>query len=133
MLSEFVDYASRHCLMLCPENLAARQESFSDYFNKIPDLKMTMDIGHGQLLSKKNTSFGFMEHVFERIEHVHVHDNMGGTGVQDDLHLPLGEGIVDYPTIFTILKKKGYQSTITMEVKPAAMAKTRQAIVQYIQ
>jgi sugar phosphate isomerase/epimerase len=132
LLTEMVDHATRHRLVLCLENLTSRQDSFSDYFEQIPNLRMTMDIGHGQLLSKENTAFGFMEHVFDRIAHVHVHDNLGGTGVKDDLHLPLGEGIVDYPKIFTILKNKGYDSTITMEVKPAAMAKTHLAIAEYI-
>ena len=132
MLGELVEHAIENGIILCLENLTARQESFRDYFKKIPELKMTMDIGHGQLLSKENTSFGFMEHVFDKIEHLHVHDNLGGTTVKDDLHLPLGEGIVDYPKIFSILKSKGYNSTITMEVKPAAMAKTHMAIAEYI-
>ena len=132
MLAELVAHAAENGIMLCLENLTARQESFKDYFKKIPELRMTMDIGHGQLLSKENTSFGFMEHVFDKIKHLHVHDNLGGTTVKDDLHLPLGEGIVDYPRIFSILKNKGYNSTITMEVKPAAMAKTHMAIVEYI-
>lgn len=132
MLADLVAHAKEHEMMLCLENLTSRQESFKDYFAYIPDLRMTMDIGHGQLLSRENTSFGFMEHVFDKIEHLHVHDNLGGTTVKDDLHLPLGEGIVDYPKIFSILKQKGYKSTITMEVKPSAMAKTRQAIVEYI-
>jgi sugar phosphate isomerase/epimerase len=52
--------------------------------------------------------------------------------VKDDLHLPLGEGIVDYPGIFTLLKRKAYTSTITMEVKPPAMIKTRDEIMKYM-
>lgn len=132
MLAELVEQARQMNMILCLENLTSRQESFQDYFRQIPDLRMTMDIGHGQLLSRENTSFGFMEHVFDKIEHLHVHDNLGGTTVHDDLHLPLGDGVVDYPRIFTILKQKGYRSTITMEVKPEAMAQTYQAIVSYI-
>ncbi len=132
MLSELVECAEQNNLTLCLENLTAKQESFAEYFKRIPGLKMTMDIGHGQLLSKENTSFGFMEHLFDKIGHVHVHDNLGGTGVQDDLHLPLGDGVVDYPRILSILKNKGYTSTITMEVKPADMPKTHTAIQKYI-
>ncbi len=132
MLAELADYATENNIVLCLENLTARQDSFTRFFERIPNLRMTMDIGHGQLLSRENTSFGFMEHHFDKIAHVHVHDNHGGTGVEDDLHLPLGEGIVDYPAILTILQQKNYQSTITMEVKPADMAKTRTAIEQYI-
>ncbi|MBU3917343.1 sugar phosphate isomerase/epimerase [bacterium] len=132
MLTELADYAGQNNVVLCLENLTSNQESFSRYFKLIPSLRMTMDIGHGQLLSKENTCFGFMEHLFDKIAHVHVHDNLGGTGVKDDLHLALGEGIVDYPGIFSILKKKGYDSTMTMEVKPPDMGRTQKAIEKYI-
>jgi len=91
-----------------------------------------MDIGHGELLSSENTSFGFMEHLFPKIEHIHVHDNYGGTSVKDDLHLPLGEGIVDYPKILGILKEKGYNSTITLEVQPPDMTRSRDEVERYI-
>jgi sugar phosphate isomerase/epimerase len=87
-----------------------------------------MDIGHAQLLSQQNTSFLFIEDHFSRIAHLHVHDNRGGTSVKDDLHLPLGEGIVDYQAIIASLINRGYDSTITMEVKSKDMPRTRQAL-----
>ena len=128
LLKDMVAYAGQRDTVLCIENLTERYDSFMKAFDAIEDLRMTLDIGHAQLLASENTSFKFIEHVFERIEHVHVHDNLGGTGVKDDLHLALGEGIVDYPAILTRLMEKGYDSTITMEVKPPDMKKTRQAI-----
>jgi sugar phosphate isomerase/epimerase len=60
---------------------------------------------------------------------VHVHDNRGGKSPKDDIHLPLGDGIVEYRRILTLLTEKGYESTMTMEVKPADMAKTKNAIL----
>lgn len=132
MLAEMVSHATSHAIVLCLENLSARHDSFAIYFDAIPDLRMTLDIGHGQLLSKNNTAFGFIEHVFPKIVHVHVHDNLGGNSPRDDLHLALGDGKVDYPLILTILKEKGYDSTITMEVKPEDMARTRVEVMKYI-
>jgi len=132
MLAELVDYAKSYQLVLCLENLTSRHDSFSTFFEAIPDLRMTMDIGHGELLSEENTAYGFMDHVFSKIAHVHVHDNLGGNGVKDDLHLPLGDGIVDYPRILSILNDKGYQSTITMEVKPEDMPRTQKEVEAYI-
>jgi sugar phosphate isomerase/epimerase len=132
MLSELVEHAAELEVLLCLENLTARHESFITFFERIPGLRMTMDIGHGELLSKHNTAFGFMQHVFSRIAHVHVHDNLGGTSVKDDLHLALGDGIVDYPGILTILREKGYDSTITLEVKPNDMPRTQMAVRRYI-
>ena len=132
LLSDLVSYAMDKDVVICIENLTERYDSFTAAFDAIPDLKMTMDIGHGELLSSRNTSFGFAEHVFDRIEHVHVHDNNGGKGVQDDLHLALGDGKVDYPAILSILKKKDYNSTITMEVKPADMPRTKKNVENFI-
>lgn len=132
MLADLADHAEAVNLQLCLENLTERHESFARCFAAIPRLKMTMDIGHGQLLGKENAAFGFMDHVFEKIGHIHVHDNLGGTGVKDDLHLPLGQGIVAYPKILSVLVEKGYHSTITMEVKPDQMAGTQKFMGPYI-
>ena len=132
MLADLVAYATKQDMVLCLENLTARHDTFGQIFEAVPGLMMTMDIGHGELLSDVNTSFGFMEHLLERIKHVHVHDNKGGTGVKDDLHLPLGEGVVDYPKILTLLKEKGYESTITLEVKPKDIQKTMKEVKAYI-
>jgi len=132
LLSEMVAHASQKGITLCIENLTEQHESFSLAFEAIADLRMTLDIGHGELLSKENTSFNFIRHLFPNIAHVHTHDNHGGKGVEDDLHLPLGQGRVDYPRILTMLKDKGYSGTVTMEVKPPDMAGTKAAIEQYL-
>ena len=128
LLSRIVDYGNEYGIIVCIENLSERAESFGSAFEAIPDLRMTLDIGHAQLLAKQNTSFRFIEDHFSRIAHLHVHDNRGGTSVKNDLHLPLGEGIVDYTAIITSLIKKGYDSTITMEVKPGDMSRTRKSL-----
>jgi sugar phosphate isomerase/epimerase len=132
MIAEMVEAARLHNVVLCLENLSEPFNDFIPAFARVPDLRMTLDIGHAQLMTAENTSFGFIDHCFDRIAHLHVHDNRGGMSVKDDLHLPLGEGIVDYPAIFTLLKDKGYASTITMEVKPAVMAQTRESILKYL-
>ena len=128
LLSRIVDDGRQYGITVCIENLSERSESFQPAFDAIPDLRMTLDIGHAQLLSKENTSFRFIEDSFSRIAHLHVHDNRGGKNVKDDLHLALGEGIIDYPSILKSIIDKGYDSTITMEVKPGDMSRTRQAL-----
>lgn len=131
LLGEMADCAGEYGVVLCIENLTERVESLRRAFDAVPALRMTLDIGHAQLLSRVNTSFGFIREAFDRIDHVHVHDNRGGTSVKDDLHLALGEGIVDYPGIFGELKRKGYHSTITMEVSPSDMGKTHDILNTY--
>jgi len=128
ILSRIVEYGAEYGITVCIENLSERPDSFAPAFEAIPGLRMTLDIGHAQLLAKQNTSFGFIENYFPRIAHIHAHDNNGGTSVKDDLHLPLGEGSVDYKAIFKSLIEKGYDSTITMEVKPKDMLRTKQTL-----
>ena len=132
LLSELVDVAGHRGITLCLENLTEQYESFAAAFDSIPDLRMTLDIGHAELLSSENTSFNFIRHLFDKIEHVHVHDNHGGKTVKDDLHLPLGEGRVDYPKILSMLSEKGYRHTVTMELKPEEMPGTKRKIEQYL-
>jgi sugar phosphate isomerase/epimerase len=132
LLSEMVAAARDEGITLCIENLTEQYESFAAACDAIPDLRMTLDIGHAELLSSENTSFNFIRHLFEKIEHLHVHDNHGGKSVKDDLHLPLGEGKVDYPRIFSMLKEKGYRNTITMELKPAEMPPTKLLIDKHL-
>ena len=133
LLSEMVGAAGRRGVVLCLENLSEHYGNFSEAFEAIPELRMTLDIGHGQLLARKNTSFEFIDNCLPRIAHLHVHDNHGGNSVKDDIHLPLGEGIVDYPKIFALLRRKGYKATISMEVTPAVMPEVRERILKYLE
>lgn len=133
VLSRIVDYGNASGITVCLENLSERSESFTPAFEAIPDLRMTLDIGHAQLLASRNTSFRFIEDHFSRIAHVHVHDNRGGTSVKDDLHLPLGEGNVDYKAILKSLIHRGYDSTMTMEVKIKEMLRTKQTLEDFFQ
>jgi sugar phosphate isomerase/epimerase len=132
MITEMVASAKDQGIVLCLENLSEPYQSFIPAFNRVPDLRMTLDIGHAQLLTEENTSFGFIQNCFDRISHIHVHDNHGGASHKDDLHLPLGQGIVDYPRIFSLLKEKGYATTVTMELKPFEMPETKDEILKYL-
>jgi len=49
---------------------------------------------------------------------VHIHDNFGGSSPHDDLHLPVGDGIVNFAAIFRALSVLGYDRTMTIELKP---------------
>lgn len=128
ILKRIVDDGNDFGITVCIENLSERADSFAPAFEAIPGLKMTLDIGHAQLLARQNTSFRFIEEHFPRIAHIHVHDNRGGTSVKDDLHLALGEGSVDYKAILKALISKHYDSTMTMEVKSKDMLKTKQIL-----
>lgn len=128
ILEEMALYAAQKGIRLCIENLSEQISDFSRAFDVIKTLGMTLDIGHGELLTKKNTAYDFSQHCFERIWHMHIHDNRGGSSPRDDLHLPLGDGTINFAPILHAFKKKGYDKTITLEVKPEHLRASRKVL-----
>ena len=104
------------------ENLSEHPKDIQPLLMGCPELGLTLDIGHGQILCPQNTSLDFLELWPERIFHVHAHDNRGGNRVEDDLHLPIGEGTIDFLSIFRALVRAGYQETVTLEVPHSHLA-----------
>ncbi len=128
ILKEMAAYASDRGIKLCMENLSERFSDFSVAFDSIDSLGMTLDVGHAELLSEKNTAYDFSSHCLEKISHMHIHDNRGGNSPRDDLHLPLGDGTIDFSSILNNLKKKGFDKTIALEIKPEYMLKGKEII-----
>jgi len=118
LLQELADYALSRRVQLCLENLSEQAADLSPAFDAAAALGMTLDIGHGQLLTGTNTAYDFADRYPERIRHVHAHDNRGGNSPQDDLHLPIGQGMIDFAAILGYLKSRGFDGTITLEVTP---------------
>jgi sugar phosphate isomerase/epimerase len=117
-LKRLIELAAGTGITICLENLSETATHLAAVLKTLPHLNLTVDIGHAQLLSKENTSYGFMERHPDRIKHIHVHDNRGGNSSDDDLHLPVGEGVVDFKRIFQQLNGIGYCGTMTLELRP---------------
>ena len=81
-----------------------------------PDLRFHLDVGHANLnlgLGGKNRTERLLEAFGGRLAHVHLSDNRGG---DQDLHLPLGAGAIDWKNVARLLKASGYDGTVTLEV-----------------
>lgn len=98
------------------ENTAEDAADMKDLLDTLPDVMLTVDIGHSELLSDKNKSLDFINAYPDRIGHVHIHDNVGGNTYYEDLHLPLGEGRIDFAPILKALKELPQEITITFEM-----------------
>jgi len=85
----------------------------SELMEGIPELALHLDIGHANLLVNVNTTDELLNAYGKRLQHVHLHDNKGGSS---DLHLPLGAGTVDTVHCIRSLQAIGYDGTITLEV-----------------
>ena len=113
---------------LCIENLSEHADHFAPAFRRLPGLGMTLDVGHGEILSQPNAAFDLIARFPDRIRHVHLHDNHGGSGVKDDLHLPVGAGRIDFAGILQKLRAAGYAGGFSFEVKPELARQSRDAI-----
>lgn len=82
-------------------------------FAAVPELGFHLDVGHANLETEHNLTVELASLFFNRLEHVHFSDNNGGSL---DLHLPLGVGKIDWKWIVHILKRVGYDGTITLEI-----------------
>ena len=123
ILKRIVGKAAEYEITVCIENLSEEASDLELSFHAIPSLMMTLDLGHGELLCEKNRSLGFIEKFPERIKHVHLHDNRGGNSHKDDLHLPPGEGLIDFKGLFEALRGIRYDRTVTLELKPHEIRK----------
>jgi sugar phosphate isomerase/epimerase len=88
-------------------------EQLDDLLSPLPDLGLHLDIGHANLLAPPGTVDRLLAAHGERLRHVHLHDNRGGSA---DLHLPLGAGNVDIMGALRALHRLGFDGTITLEV-----------------
>ncbi|MBI4964141.1 MAG: sugar phosphate isomerase/epimerase [Desulfomonile tiedjei] len=117
VLRELCDYGMARKVLICLENLSEDAEDLAAALTAVSGLGLTLDVGHGQLLAETNTSFRIIDELLPFIKHVHLHDNKGGLGVADDLHLAIGDGVVDFAGILGALVAKGFDGTMTLEVK----------------
>jgi sugar phosphate isomerase/epimerase len=128
VLKLWSEHAAKRGVTFCIENLSEHAHHFEKAFQSIPELSMTLDVGHGELLTEKNTSIGFIERFSERIHHVHLHDNNGGSSSKSDLHLPIGWGSIDIFSIIEGLVSSGYSGILCFEVPVEHMPESRDRI-----
>jgi len=132
ILRRIVGKAAEYQVTVCIENLSEEARDLGPAFREIPSLMMTLDLGHGELLCERNRSLGFIEQHPDRIKHVHAHDNRGGNSHTDDLHLPLGEGVIDFKALFGALRRIHYDRTVTLELKPHEIRKCLAYVLELV-
>ncbi|MEJ2717191.1 MAG: sugar phosphate isomerase/epimerase [Deltaproteobacteria bacterium] len=132
LLRYVVEYGHRKNVRISLENLSESAADLRPVFESVTGLGLTLDVAHAQLLTETNTSFEIIADLGRYICHVHLHDNRGGNGPSDDLHLPVGEGIIDFPAILGALVKLPYDGTITLELEPEDLERSRNVVEQII-
>lgn len=118
-LSAIATKAHELGMVLCLENMFPRYlsfvepEDFRAVFEQFPSMKLTLDTGHANIEDNKgDRALRFLKMFIHRLGHVHVSDNHG----KKDEHLPVGAGSVPLGKIAKVLKREGYDDTITLEI-----------------
>lgn len=115
-LSRLCDITDKFGMKLMLENPSRdynRVMELRPVFEAVPGLGFHLDVGHANLSSPYNRTEELVASFIDRLEHVHVSDNKGG---DDDLHLPLGVGNINWRWVVAVLKNAGYDGTVTIEV-----------------
>lgn len=113
--SEFANIAEKFGLVPMIENFTSPFDNvpvFREIFRALPHVKMHLDIGHANIRQEENQAEAFFRAFGKRIAHIHVSDNKG----EDDDHLPLGCGNIDWADVARVLKRNKYSGTVTIEV-----------------
>jgi sugar phosphate isomerase/epimerase len=116
MIKIIVREAKRFDIRVLLENtsrLFNEVEELDRLFNEIDEIGFLLDVGHANLNARENKSKLFLIYFKDRLEHVHLSDNMGG---YSDLHLPLGAGGIPWESVIEWFKEAGYEGTFTLEV-----------------
>lgn len=85
-------------------------KAFKTLLGAHPCLMFHLDIGHSNVKGVRTEELLRAHH--EKLAHVHVSDN----NQRNDDHLPLGVGTIKWPEMIALLKRFGYDGTITLEV-----------------
>jgi sugar phosphate isomerase/epimerase len=86
------------------------------FFHK-PDLDLhgmglVLDVGHAKTCGTLNE---FLEH--PELAHVHLHDNSG----QNDEHLPLGKGCIDFGPVLKAIAEKGVTAALEQKTEDGVL------------
>ncbi len=97
-----------------PEN-KHQLKHFREIFFRLPQLKLTFDIGHGNVKTARSMTRDYLFALNDRLAHVHLSDN---DGTADD-HLPFGapvQGAIHLKHELQVLRDFKYDGRITVQV-----------------
>ncbi len=83
-----------------------------EIFRRIPSacFGFCLDVGHQNCFSKTSLD-QWIEALSDFLMEMHLHDNNGTR----DAHLPIGQGNIDFVTLFRVLEKAGKKPLLTLE------------------
>jgi sugar phosphate isomerase/epimerase len=111
--AELAERAAPHGIQIMVEHVPDRITGIDDIRNILDRdrrLGFHLDVGHANIGGDRLE--GLLKAFADRLRHVHLSDNRG----REDDHMPLGAGRIDWPRAIRLVKRAGYDGTITLEV-----------------
>jgi len=112
-LRSCLDYAEERGVDLALEDhppFGSRIAEFLRILELVDDARLKVNLDTSNPLPVRDDPVCLAQAVAERVVHVHVSDRSPDMG-----HVQSGEGIVDLPSIFRILKRQGYDGWLSSE------------------
>ena len=95
--------------LIAKENLLYNHRQYFDLLQKFPQAYALIDTGHAHANAWNLPEF--IQELGPRLLGVHLHDNHG----QQDEHLPIGEGSIDWTPVFAALQAYASQASLILE------------------
>ena len=121
-LKALCEYAADRGLRIAVENLTSANMLMGRYPEELvqlvrganmDNLGVCLDVGHAKTTKKLDEFLSISAQAEDvKIIHMHASDNMGDR----DLHLPLGEGTVDWKKVLTGINNNGYTGFVVFEL-----------------
>ena len=116
-IQDLHETAEKHGLNTAIENLPEKYgflmrnpEDFQRFYKEtsLHDIGIVLDVGHANL---ENQTINFLRKLPDKIVHMHLSDNMG----ENDQHLGIGYGKIDWQQFAETLKEIAYDKNIIIE------------------
>jgi len=121
-LTTLCEYAADRGLRIAVENLTSANMLMGRYPDELvqlvrgvnmDNLGVCIDVGHANTTNKLDEFLGITAKAEDvEIIHMHASDNFGA----EDLHLPLGEGNLDWQKVLQGINANGYGGTVVLEL-----------------
>jgi len=111
--AELAELAAPYGIQIMVEHVPDRSTSIDDIRTILDHdqrLGFHLDVGHAYIGGDRLD--GLLKAFGGRLAHVHLSDNRG----REDDHMPLGAGRIDWQRALRLIKRTGYDATLTLEV-----------------
>ena len=117
-----IEYAAKKGVRLAFENVEGEEylDAIMATYGHLDHVGFCLDTGHKMCY---NHNRDFLSQYGHKLFHTHLNDNLGQKhfpmSPRDDLHLTMGDGAIDWPTVMADIRRTGYRDMLVCELSMA--------------